>query len=146
MSLSTGRTCYLLKVPRISFFKYHHDQRSQHGRSRQTSTTQLPSLFSLARTRVYTQHQEENVERGQNVKDLENKVPHAVDGAKDVEVASDEDERVQALRDEGYSWMEDQPDMSMLNVLQGSYWHVVFARRTFGRLVGVNSPYQDALG
>lgn len=91
---------YLFKTPIDLGLQHKHHKRRHDPTAHQTQRTQLPCLFPLPRPRIDAQHQEQNVQRAEYVEDLEDGVPCCV-AHEDVEVAGDEYEAVEALRDEG---------------------------------------------
>lgn len=81
-------------------FKNHHGKGRQNERATRDHGAQLPSDLSLARSRVDPLHDTKDVERGQDVEDLEAKVPRRA-LLEDVEISGAEDGGVQDLGDEG---------------------------------------------
>lgn len=89
---------YLNETPLVLLPKNHHHERRQNRTSHQTSASKLPRLLSFPGPRIDSHHQEYDIQRAQDIEDLQNEVPIAV-YLKQIQIASYEDKTVEGLRD-----------------------------------------------
>jgi len=79
----------------------HGDEGGEQQGGQQGVEAEAPGLLALARARVDARHEEEDVERGEDIEDFEEEVPVVGRGGapEEVDVAGAEDEGVEGLRD-----------------------------------------------
>lgn len=84
----------------LGTLKDEHDDRRQNERAAKNNGTDLPRHFTLAGSRVDPLHNSKDVNRGKDVKDLEDDVPrHTL--PEQIEVSGAEDQSVEHLGNKG---------------------------------------------
>lgn len=94
---------YLHERPFILRLKDQHNKWGKNSTAHKRYSSKLPRLLPFPCPRIHTQHQEQNVQRAQDIEDLEHKIPQRA-AHKQIKISGYKYEAVEALRDEGHAF------------------------------------------